>query len=324
MRHALLTYTRTRNVGDPVQSIAAWQHLPTVDDFADREFLSEFNPQEQTKLILNGWFCHRPWGFWINRNVEPLPISFHINPNARGSYSGKAFTDTISQSPQLQDLFKRIGPIGARDVATAEFLESLGIETYLSGCLTLTLQRDETAARGETVILADVATPVEDHVHKITRRPITKVGHVLEKFATPHSSFAHAERLLDLYQSAHLVLTSRLHVALPCLALGTPVLLLRRDFSDPRFEGLSTLTNRFTYDEFLRLPGSLLDQPPDNPNDYRTYRKALNERVAAFLGSEGLARRKAQSASKDLERLWKQKGLAAPLSFISRWVRRKQ
>lgn len=327
MHHSLLTYCRTRNIGDPIQSIAAWQHLPAVDTYADREFLSEFRPSVPTKLITNGWFCHRPWGFWINENVNPLFVSFHVNADPRGSYSKQAFSDALRNNAALTRHLKGFGPIGARDLPTAEFLQSLGVDSYVSGCLTLTLRRDDSIAATDDIVLADVEAPVADHVKASTSSPVKEVRHVLGKFSTPPVSFAKAENLLELYQSARLVITSRLHVAMPCLALQTPVLLVKSKFDDPRFAGLAELTNHFTHAEFARLPAGFFAAPPANPDKHMAYREALTERVRLFVGpaaAHGDGVTKGNSASQDIARIWREKGISAPIEFASRWLRRTQ
>jgi hypothetical protein len=56
---------------------------------------------------------------------------------------------------------------------------------------------------------------------------------------------------LKRYATAKLVITSRIHCALPCLALGTPVIFINAfdSFVDScRFEGLLNLFNRIDLD----------------------------------------------------------------------------
>jgi hypothetical protein len=86
-----------------------------------------------------------------------------------------------------------------------------------------------------------------------------------------------ARELLRRYSAAKLVITSRLHCALPCLALGTPVVLLRRGVeSDPRFDGLRELV-RFHSDD--SHPVKIDWQNPDpNPDFYLRYARELRER----------------------------------------------
>ena len=48
-----------------------------------------------------------------------------------------------------------------------------------------------------------------------------------------------ARGLLEIYKQAELVITSRLHCALPCRAFNTPVIFIHADYGkDRRFSGL--------------------------------------------------------------------------------------
>ena len=60
-----------------------------------------------------------------------------------------------------------------------------------------------------------------------------------------------AEDLLNKYARAKMVITSRIHCALPCLALGTPVIFVNGfdSFVDScRFDGILELFNRIDVD----------------------------------------------------------------------------
>lgn len=67
------------------------------------------------------------------------------------------------------------------------------------------------------------------------------------KLSTDSQRLLEAKRLVDLYAEAGMVITSRIHCALPCLGLETPVLYTMDDnaeeISKCRFKGLSELFN---------------------------------------------------------------------------------
>lgn len=67
------------------------------------------------------------------------------------------------------------------------------------------------------------------------------------KFKTPGKMMAEAERLVEEYAKAACVVTSRIHCALPCLGLGTPVIFVYNDKQDKisscRLDGLKQLFN---------------------------------------------------------------------------------
>ena len=61
-KFALLNYS-TENIGDEVQSIAARRFLPRIDEYVDRDKLAEWEPNQPTKLIMNGWYNRDPKGW---------------------------------------------------------------------------------------------------------------------------------------------------------------------------------------------------------------------------------------------------------------------
>ena len=69
----------------------------------------------------------------------------------------------------------------------------------------------------------------------------------IRKFSTDEELLKEAERLVKCYAKAKLVVTSRIHCALPCLGLGTPVIYTedahQSEASACRFGGLRELFN---------------------------------------------------------------------------------
>lgn len=243
MKHAIISYSTT-NVGDEIQSLAIKQMLDRVDFYIDREKLNTFRNQEKVKLILNGWYMDNPRNWPPSNDIEPLFISFHISHNAN--------TNKVFLNPDNVAYFKKHEPIGCRDVQTKELLESKGIDAYFSGCATLTYENSFNE-RNNTIICADPLFNIYPYSYgkEIYKRLIPEkyhneieyVGHKrydVEKDV--EGRFKDAEELIEKYSKAKLVITSRIHVALPCLALGTPVIFLDAGYSSKnmrnRFEGL--------------------------------------------------------------------------------------
>jgi polysaccharide pyruvyl transferase len=100
--------------------------------------------------------------------------------------------------------------VGARDPYTVGLLNSLGQRSKLVGCATLTLPKYTGPRMGTYTI--DVA-PQPGSV-SLTQ----KIGDL-----SWHDQWILANARLDKLKTANLVYTSRLHVVLPCLAFGTPV-----------------------------------------------------------------------------------------------------
>ncbi len=274
MKYGLLKYDENKrffNVGDNIQSLAAKQFLPKVDMLLNREKLAEYKG-EKTRLIMNGWFTHNIHNWIPSEDISPVFVSFHMNNTAAPamlSDKGIAY-------------LKKHEPIGCRDQFTADTLKAKGIDAYFTGCLTLTLDsyKVDDSERDENIYIVDplYSYPRSEKIFynaKITIRNIlngtafqlSKKNKHLKNFIstdllnsaefinqeppsnryTDEEKFEMAETLLKKYAKAKLVITSRIHCALPCLALGTPVIFINGfdSFVDScRFDGILELFNR--------------------------------------------------------------------------------
>ena len=132
MKEALLKYDFTDNglnIGDYIQSLAAKQFLSNQDPILiSREALNEYEG-EQVKLIMNGWFLMNGENFPPSEKITPLLVSHHINTSVHSHF----------RKEEVVNFYKKNEPVGCRDYFTLEFLESLGVKCYYTGCLTLTL-----------------------------------------------------------------------------------------------------------------------------------------------------------------------------------------
>ncbi|GGX27157.1 polysaccharide pyruvyl transferase family protein [Aquimarina muelleri] len=278
MKYGLLTYVENKkffNVGDNIQSLAAKQFLPRVDTFLNREKLGEYKG-DPVKLIMNGWFTHNIHNWVPSEDIDPVFVSFHMNNTAAPamlSEKGIAY-------------LKKHQPIGCRDQFTADTLKAKGIDAYFTGCLTLTLDSYKVAdeERGEDIYIVDplYSYPRPEKIFYNTKYTVKNIlngtafqlgkkNKHLKNFISedvlnsaefinqePPSNqlndeqkFEMAEALLHKYAKAKLVITSRIHCALPCLALGTPVIFVNGfdSFVDScRFDGILELFNRIDID----------------------------------------------------------------------------
>jgi hypothetical protein len=286
-RFALLRFEGTQNLGDEIQSIAAKQFLPRVDAWADRERLDEFRASKPHKIILNGWFLHRPEHWPPSQALQPLVISFHLT---REIVSGSNVTmaapsDTVLRGSGLEFL-RRHEPIGARDLDTLAQLQSAGVDAYFSGCLTLTLRATTPVKKRENVYAVDVSDDVFASMSRRYHGPIIRLIHGDFELKGP-ARFARAAYLLGRYAQARSVVTTRLHCAMPCLAFGTPVLLIEAARDRYRFDGLRDLLWHTSEKDFLQ--GNMdydLRHPPSNKEEWHPLRDALEARCRAFLANQ--------------------------------------
>jgi hypothetical protein len=225
---------------------------------------------------MNGWFMEAPTHWPPSKNIEPLFISFHLNPTAE---KGMLTPEGIAYIKQYQ-------PIGCRDFYTQRTLEKHGIKTYFSGCLTLSLKREaflkkDIERTGILVIsplerllpqgknqdsnllkrqflngVRQIKQPFKNQRYKQATKRLNDFLIQLDEEIQYHSQLLDPQRYSETERiqaaeeqlmrigSAKMVITSRIHSALPAVAFGTPVLFLSDGLEHPnqksRLEGLES------------------------------------------------------------------------------------
>ena len=297
---AFLGYPDSDNLGDFIQSIAAAKlMMPEKPLILNRDQLNNYYGP-QVKLIMNGWFMEQPENWPPSSSITPLFISFHLNPTAE---RGMLTTKGISY-------FKKHQPIGCRDYYTQKTLEEHGIETYFSGCLTLSLKRadfingnqnregvlvvspfERLLPQRDTIKLNKPKSLLLKGIQKIKqpfkmnkyKQAIKRLDAYLSqldeevqfrtqlmppKIHTEAERIKAAEEQLEAIARSKLVVTSRIHTALPAVAFGTPVLFLSDGLEHPnqksRLEGMETFFRIITTHK-LKSQGSEVAEPKKIP-----------------------------------------------------------
>lgn len=281
-RFALLFYPTSYNIGDTIQSLAASQFLPTVDYLVDRDNQKMFynfdgksiatNVKPDCKIIQNGWFDGRFTKFPPNENLKSLFVSFHLN-ETEDLLENKDYQVTLPSldmknrmllDPEVISYFILNSPIGTRDEHTMLKFLDYGVNAYLSCCMTLTLNAvklgliESKEKRNVYVVDCHITESklYEKLVPPAIRGKAIKLTHGLTRLLDYTEKENLALNYLQKYVNAKFVITSRLHVALPCLALGTPCYFIHDKLSsDPRFD--STIQS---------LIGNGIDPPDENWN----------------------------------------------------------
>ena len=253
MKFGLLIEYDTRNIGDDIQSYVAQRFLPRVDYYIDRNHMDEFVPDTEEKVatIINGWFLQYTLNWPFSPYVKPLPISMHFT-------NKDWFWDTTDRAYHLQgyglEYLKSIEPIGCRDSHTVKLLESKGIKTEYTGCMTFTLDPFENIEKQDYICAVDVSEKVIEQIKKTTDMEVKVVTHTVPEDYYKLSweeRMKNVEELLKLYQGARAVISYRLHCALPCLALGTSVILLNEDYRNDRFGDYTKYIESCSEEDFV-------------------------------------------------------------------------
>jgi hypothetical protein len=221
MKLAIVQYS-TGNLGDDIQSLALERLLPHVDLRIDRDDITPARDwDDDVRWIINGWYTPgRHHGWPPQTKAKCLFVGFH----ATGS----------GVLPERSEL-----PFGCRDPWTLRLCAQKGIEAWLSWCVTLTWERPPVAVTDD-VILVDVPIQIIDQLPPEIARG-RQITHSL-----PPNCDRRQEALdrLKLYAQAKWVVTTRLHVLLPCAAMGTPVVFIRPPNYHNRYGGYTHLAWR--------------------------------------------------------------------------------
>lgn len=112
-------------------------------------------------------------------------------------------------------------PIGCRDRFTTEKLKTMGIISFYSKCLTLTFpHRGKLSSKGYSFLVDVDQIDIPECLHKNS----IKISHFVPNNLPEKVKFIYARYLINLYkEQAKLVITTKLHCALPCIAMGIPV-----------------------------------------------------------------------------------------------------
>ena len=262
MKTGVIGCLNTNNIGDYIQTLAVIKLIGKEYKILDRESLNSYN-DEPRKVIINGWFMENPLNFPPSSNIKPLFISFHINPDIASDFLN---SNTVSYLKEHQ-------PIGCRDTFTQELLEKHNIKTFYSSCVTLTLNKTDyisTVYKKNTTLIIGAFDRLKPYIE--TNKGIYKAlissikapykflnyktknlifnkwlrkqnfelnfaNQIVEKKISSHEEGVKlAEEVLIKIANSDHIITSRIHSALPAVAMGKKVIFIN--------EGLDNINHR--------------------------------------------------------------------------------
>lgn len=212
-------FERFINLGDDIQTLAVSRLLPRVDGYVSRERLNDVT--EECIVPLNGFFMNTA-NWPPSPAVKPVFFAFHCTPDAQ----------KVICTPEGIDYLKRWQPIGCRDRGTMEALASHGVDVYYSRCVTLTLPRRQESPKNGQVFIVGVGDNARYAIPKSIRREAITVDQAKLRLPIVDTRLKlnMAKALLEQYRlRARLVITSKIHCAMPCIAMGIPVVFLYDD-----------------------------------------------------------------------------------------------
>lgn len=158
--------------------------------------------------------------FPLPGNIIPIFMSLHLHD------------DIFSDREDLVNYFKQYAPIGCRDEYSCNYFKKHGIESYIMGCYTLCLPERKERVIADKVYVVDASKELMDALPEDIKRNGTYVSHAVRfhEYPVTHREddrlVETAKGYLERYmETASMIVTSRIHAAAPCMAMGIPVIL---------------------------------------------------------------------------------------------------
>ena len=210
-------YVSVCNLGDEIQGFGGLQFVPFIDRFIEREQIVETSGNEPVTIFFNAWWGTKQSSWPPPPNVHPVLVSVHADSSMLSSRWG-----------QHIDYLKSREPIGCRDTGTLSLMRRHGVEAYFSACMTLTIRNPNlNKPRTDNIYIVDVK-----HTELLPPDIVSK-GIVIKQGSTDPNDkqfnvlrFAKSYENALKYSTAKVVVTSRIHAALPCVGMGTPVVFI--------------------------------------------------------------------------------------------------
>ncbi len=248
MKYGLIVFNESDNLGDDIQSYATSKYLPQIDYQINREQMHSFYPFDgrQFAVICSGWYLYEHLNWPPSPYFIPLNISMHFD-----TYYSKCWGNSLDKNLVLEgygaEWLSKHAPIGARDETTLLMLKSFNINTYFSGCITLTIKPFKSVLHHNKIVAVDIGEELLQYLKKHVKEEIIIKTHKIKLGNySIKERFSMVEEYLKLYQGARLIVTTRLHAALPAIALGTPVLFVK----DTRFYNRTSTYIPYIYSAF--------------------------------------------------------------------------
>jgi hypothetical protein len=203
---------------------------------------------------------------WHDENGEKviLPINFPFL-----EYKEKGIANTFSEdiipiflgltllksrfSIDEIDYLKQYEPIGCRDEFTYQNLKKAGLKVWLNGCMTLTMfPNRQIEGSKKSVFLVDISDQLREFIPQEFIPYIRECSQIVKITNSGNIKEITRQRYEQYRDEAKLIITSRLHCAIPCLAMGIPVILAVEKVSF-RFSWVEKLLPIYTPDTFHKI-----------------------------------------------------------------------
>ena len=281
--------------GNDVQNMGDWLQM-----FAAKYLLKEWGIEEPIHISRNeaSRYSGEPCIAFVsgfntcnnarNNSIDTFPLPANIRPVFLSFLLHNSYIPS-----QLKEQLMLHAPLGCRDEETRNNLRKHGIPAYTTGCVSALLPKRsaEVVKNADKVFFVDVPESLMPFVPRDIRQkaeylsnlyPITRRDGepVMAEEESKNSCAYAAERYKKYFYEARLIVTSRLHVAAPAVAMGIPCILVAENF-DGRFSWIDKWLPLYTPDKFKEIDWN--PQPIEYEEEKEQIKSGLRK---IFFGEE--------------------------------------
>jgi len=255
IHYAVAWHPASDNLGDDLRTLAAARLLPRVDLALDADRpdtpLAGISAQDRAVTLFTGAFLRSTAHWPPQEQIAPVYLGAHFSAEDAWGVPFEALQGAG------RSFLTACGTVGCRDERTMRLMEKAGIPAQLTACVTLSLERPEVTPGQPYICCVDTPAEVAAALTEFAPGVGTQVREMTHQLDAPSHDFAarmaHAEDVVRTYAGAAFVVTRRLHCAMVCLAVGTPVVLLYNSgYEDvSRFAPMHTMVRTQPVEDFV-------------------------------------------------------------------------
>lgn len=277
MKYARLTNTTTVaynsvtgmiNMGDSIQTFAVNNLFRYAkikpDNIIDIPLYGKATTNEPCYLVVQGHFGRQ------------YDLDFMDNPNIHPIFIGFAFKDSFLLDDEIK-YFKKYEPILCRDEFTKNVLKRYDVDAYISGCLTETFEKREennTDPRNKYYFIDVPPKFIEMIPMHIKKNAIFTSQNIpidtISDSIMENGAIKASERMNEYKKNAKMVITSKLHCMVPCVAMGIPTIAVGNNLSY-RYSFADTFIDLYNEKQFKEYDWKI----PKEKKDIETVKKLL-------------------------------------------------
>jgi len=237
---------------------------------------------QHTLVFVNAWYGDSTQVWPPPPHLDPIYVAVHTESTEK----------TFARFDPGMQYMSNQWPVGVRDKSTHEYFGSHNVSNFISNCMTTTIvPMCSTRQNRKTMFVVDTGDEfLKDMVPADIIEQTTKVTHKSmdqEVNSDPIARYLEAFKMLHRYAcEASLLITTRLHAALPSAASGTPIVWIKHEDALPGGGKASRVSD---YYQFFHILENMEDgkkmkwiNPPMNPNIDRREGMRNRLRVLAY------------------------------------------